>query len=187
VDLKNGFVRAVRAALGLSLKTTLPKLDRMAYYRSRVDKASSDGKTLDITPLNADIPPPRQAVQLRTLAGVTAIVQPGAIVGYGWDEGDESKPHCIPLWDAGAALTKFLVTADVVILGAESGAQFVALANKVDDLLTALRSAITAGKTAVVPQDGGLAAFTALDAALKPPIISYVWPTSVAALQTKAK
>lgn len=74
-----------------------------------------------------------------------------------------------------------------ICIGDESGASFIALAQKVDDLLTALRAAITAAKSAVVAQDGGLAAFTALDTALKPPALTYSWPTSVAASQGKAK
>lgn len=76
---------------------------------------------------------------------------------------------------------------DAICLGDLNGNDFVALASIVDDLNSKLRAAITAAKTAVVAQDGGLAAFTAFDAALKPPVITYTWPKSVAASQVKAK
>jgi hypothetical protein len=76
---------------------------------------------------------------------------------------------------------------DAVCLGDQQGNDWVALATKVDTLNNALIAAITAAKNAVVAQDGGLAAFTALLTALKPPALTYNWPTSVAASQVKAK
>jgi hypothetical protein len=82
----------------------------------------------------------------------------------------------------------FALPQSYILAGSSTvGADYVALAQKVDDLNNALRAAITAGKSAVTPQDGGFAAFTALDAALKPPALTYTWPTSVAATEFKAK
>lgn len=73
-------------------------------------------------------------------------------------------------------------TDDLIVFAATSGnAKFVALENLVNDTLTTLKSAINTGKSSVVPNDGGLAAFTALYSALSS------WPASVAASKVKAE
>lgn len=88
-----------------------------------------------------------------------------------------------PLSDAGQRA----IAGDDLRLGDPEADDKVALSSIVDDLFTTLRAAITAAKSAVVAQDGGLAAFTALDAALKPPALTYSWPKSVAAEKVSAK
>jgi hypothetical protein len=69
--------------------------------------------------------------------------------------------------------------ADTITVGDESGSDFVALAQKVLDQLTALKSAINGWIPQ--PNDGGNALKTALTA------LFATWPASVAATQAKAK
>jgi phage baseplate assembly protein gpV len=68
-------------------------------------------------------------------------------------------------------------------LGDPAASDKVALAPKVNQQLQTLRDAVTAAKSAVVAQDGGLAAFTAFDTALE----TANWPEDVAAEKVSAK
>ncbi len=102
----------------------------------------------------------------------------GFVLGCFYTEDDAP-----PLDDDG----KRSIVGDDLRLGAADASDKVALAPKVNAQLDALRAAITAAKNAVVAQDGGLAAFTALDTALKPPALSYTWPDDVDAENVSAK
>lgn len=178
-ELTSKFRRAVLRVLRLD--DGPPELFKLGLYRARVDKAASDGSTLDVTPEDTRISPD-QRVPLRVgIPGAVAVVEPGAIVLYGWEAGDPARAYCTPLWEAGAGVVKLVLNGDVVHLGAESGSQFVALANLVQERFEQLLNAInTAG---VVANDGG--------AALKANIVAALnllgWPASMAAAQVKAK
>jgi hypothetical protein len=72
---------------------------------------------------------------------------------------------------------------DVIELSAGGATNFVALANKVNDQLQAVMDAVTAGKDAVVAQDGGMAAFTAMETSLQ----AAQFPEDVSATKVKAE
>lgn len=123
MDLTERFRRAVLAVLGLAPDATPPRIDRLALYRAEVRSASSDGKTVDVTPEDKRIEP-HQAVPIRVgIPGATAVVQPGAIVLIGWEAGDPARVYAVPAWEVGATVTKLVVKANEVYLGDESGAE----------------------------------------------------------------
>lgn len=148
-----------------------PALDRTALYRARVDAAASDGSTVDVTPLDPRISP-AQAVPLRQpMPGAVVIPLPGAICRVGWDEADDGRLVAVPTWESGGA-SKAVLPADLVVLGAEPGAQFVALAN----LVKAELDKIAAAFSSFTPGTGG-AHFSA----------PYTTASAVAATKVKAK
>lgn len=71
---------------------------------------------------------------------------------------------------------------DEIHLGSENAADFVALAAKIATELTKINTAIVAAIAAVTPNDGGLAAFQALQTSLS----GASFPSSVAATKIKA-
>jgi hypothetical protein len=84
-----------------------------------------------------------QGVPVRVgMPGVTAVVAAGAVVLLGWEKGDPSRPYAAPAWEPGASVTKLVINGTVVYLGAEAGAQFVALANLVKNELDKIQTTI---------------------------------------------
>lgn len=120
MDVLSRFRRAVLAALGVDDAPDLPVYDRMALYPCEVVKCATDGSTVDVKP-DADRVKPHSAVKVKTPAGITAVVQPGARVLLGWEGGDPSKPY-VSLWDS-ATVTKLVIKATNVYLGDEAGAE----------------------------------------------------------------
>ena len=154
-------------------------VDRLALYRAQVKACASDGSTVDVAPEDARLDA-MQGIPVRVgIPGAVAIMSAGAIVLVGWEKGDSALPYAVPSWEAGASVTKLILNGSTVIAGAETGAQFVALANLVTQNFNTLKAAISGA--AVVPNDGG--------AALKANILAALaaWPSSVAASQVKAK
>ncbi len=176
LDPIDKLAQAVSERLGLAYAGA-PAIDRLALYRARVDAAASDGSTVDVTPESQRLSPMAK-VKVRHGAAVAA-VKPDAEVLIGWEAGDVGRVYARLDCEEGAGFSKAVLAADSVYLGAESGSQFVALANLVGNQLTALKAAISGA--AVVANDGG--------AALKTNILSALtsWPSSTAAAQTKAK
>lgn len=170
----------VRAIVGLPADPGAPpRIDKLALYPAEVKAASADGKTLDIQPADSRLSG-MQKIKLKVgIPGSVATVQPGAIVLLGWENGDPNLPYCMPAWDSGATVTKLVLAATMLHLGAESGSQFVALSNLVSSQLNALKQAIS--EAGVTPNDGGAAFKTNLLSALS------TWPGSTAATKTKAK
>lgn len=136
----------IRAALGLGGDPGQPPdLVRLGFYRVRVDKAASDGSTLDVTPEDKRIPP-AQNVPIRVgVPGIVAIVQQGAIAAIAWLGGDPAKHYGAPVWEAGATVLKMVLNVAALHLGGESGSDGVA--TKKD--LQALHQAISTAATAV--------------------------------------
>ena len=166
--------RNVRSALGLNPDPlSTPQLDRLALYPARVDAGAADGSTVDVTPVNPDIEPHQGVPFGYPGVGVTFVPHVGAMVRVGWSDGDPSKIYAVPAFDLGFGIDKLVLTAGAVIMGAEGGAQLVALSNLVTSQLNALKAAIE-GWTPV-PNDGGAALKTALTA------LFLTWPGSVAA------
>lgn len=121
----------VRAIVGLpSDPGAPPRIDKLGLYPATVKAASSDGKTLDIQPADSRLSG-MQKIPLRVgVPGSVAIVSPGATVLLGWERGDPNKPYCIPAWDAGATVTKLVLTGSSVYIGEESGAEEIPLGQK---------------------------------------------------------
>jgi len=153
MDLAEGFRRRVRAALGLPSDSMLPAVDRMALYRAEVKSASSDGATVDVAPDDSRLPT-MQKVKVRVgIPGAVAVVQPGAVVLIGWERGDPSRPYAVPAWENGATVTKLILNATEVYIGAEGGAG--ALVKKSDfDSHTHLVGAITSPAGACTGNSG---------------------------------
>lgn len=152
------FLLAVRRALRLreaDPATGRPgdpaELWRFGLYDARVDACAADGSTVDVTPDDPRLDP-IQAVPVRVgVPGHEAVVQAGALVLVGWVRGDASRPYAVPHWAMGASVTKLVINGTAVYLGAESGAQLVALANLVKDELDKIALAFTT----FVPGTGG--------------------------------
>lgn len=181
--LINEWRRLVFEWLGLDPDRT-PRVDRLALYRARVDVCASDGSTVDVTPEDSRLVA-MQSVPVRVSPpGAQWQVSPGARCLIGWSDGDDSKPYAMPAYDASATVVKLVLNGTTVILGAESGAQFVALANLVLDELNKIQTAhnthvhILAGTTSAVG--------TPIVATAAPPVITYT-AAPVAATQVKAK
>jgi hypothetical protein len=173
MNIVEKFRATVRAAVGLPLDAGAgPDLMRLGLYRATVQACAPDGSTLDLSPEDARIPGIKQVPVRVGIPGAVATVQPGAVVLLGWEKGDPSKPYCAPSWESGATVTKLVLSGQTVILGAESGAQFVALSNKVNTELGKIASALS---NLNAPSGGGTCTGN-----------TYTAPGSVAAAQTKA-
>lgn len=172
--------RWVRTALRLDPDTELPRIDYLATYDAEVKAIASDGSTVDLEPKVSHVKP-INGVEVRLgVPGAVAIVEVGAMMKLGWVGGDPAQPYAEPSWKQGAAVTKLVMNGQTVILGAEAGAQFVALANLVDNRFAALANAFSTW--VVVPNDGGAALKTLLGT-----LAGTGWPASVAATKVKAK
>lgn len=182
MDLIGGFKQAVRAILGLPIDPGQPPdLMRLGLYPARVDVCASDGSTCDVTPDDKRISPQKNVPVRVGIPGAVSVVAPGAVVLLGWERGDPAKPYVTPAWTAGATVNELVLNATMAYIGAKGGANFIALANKVQNYLTALSSAIN-GWTPV-PNDGGAALKAALSSA---GIIGGTWGTDCAATKAKA-
>ncbi len=84
------------------------------------------------------------------------------------------------LYSTGALPNQIVIKADGTIEAGVGAVDLVALSTLVAANMTTLKSAITAAKVAATEGDGGLAAFSSLEAALS------AWPASMAATQLTA-
>ena len=118
--------KIARASVGMDPSLgALPMIDLLGQYRAEVKVASSDGKTLDITPEDKRIPPHQGLKNRYGVPGLTSVVKPGAIVLIGWERGDPSRPYCEPSFESAAGVSKATWIADQINLGgdATAGAQ----------------------------------------------------------------
>jgi len=169
----DAFRAAVRAAVGMSnVPGEAPDLMRLGLYRATVTACASDGSTLDVTPTDARISPEKNVRFLVGIPGAVMTVQPGGVVHLGWERGDPLLPYCVPAWESGATVTKLVLAAQSLFLGAEAGA--LALATKTD--IENIRLAIAGA--AVVAMDGGAAFKTN---------IALGWPAAVGTTLVKGK
>jgi hypothetical protein len=111
------------------------KVDYLALYPSEVFSQDSDG-SLQVFPDNQSIA--KQAgVKLHSpFPHCKVTVTKGARVLLGFEEGDPSKPYCLPSWSSPDG------TLTLIDIG--SGSQFVALSNKVDQAFADLKTYIDA-------------------------------------------
>lgn len=178
----DSFKAMIRELIGLPTDAGAPPdIMRLGLYPARVDVCQSDGKHCDVTPADTRISKGEKNVEILTgIPGAVATVEPGSIVLLGWRRGDPGSPYCMPAWAMDVTVDKLIFNATMVILGAESGSDFIALAAKVKAWFDAFNAAVTGW--VVVPQDGG----AALKAALAT-LIAGSPSTNVAASQAKAK
>lgn len=143
----------------------MAQVDYLAPYGGRVVAVAADG-SIDVVFDDLRMPG-LQGVPLRSgVPGIAATVSAGARVLVVFENGDPGKPRAT-LWEA--------TTAQLVING---GADYVALASKVEAQLTALKGAINGA--AVAPADGGALFKANLMAALSS------WPGSTASTSVKS-
>jgi len=138
--------RMVRTALRLDPGAELPRIDYLATYDAEVKAIAADGSTVDLEPKASHVKP-INGVEVRLgVPAAVAIVEVGAIVKLGWVGGDPKQPYAEPSWKQGATVTKLVVNGTLIILGAEAGAQYVALANLVKAELQSVAAALLAHK-----------------------------------------
>lgn len=131
LDLVGRFIGVVRAALGLDPDPGQPPdILHLGLYPSRVDACASDGSTCDVTPANALISARKNVPVRAGIPGAVAVVEPGAIVCLAFEGGDPGQPFIDPTWTQGATVSKLVVNAQMVYIGAEAGAE--ALVKKSD-------------------------------------------------------
>lgn len=114
---------------GISGKKVVPAVDYLALYRAKVVAQSADFAYVDLQPDDDRIPGVANVPITLGLPGCTAQVSAGAYMLLGWRDGNPTKPYAMPSWESGASVTKVVVTATTVYLGAESGSEFVARTN----------------------------------------------------------
>jgi hypothetical protein len=139
--LADSIKRTVLKVLGVDPDAgPVPRLDRLAHYRARVNAASSDGKYLDVTPDDERIPPMTRVELIVGTPGQVAVVQPDCFVYVGWQGGNPEKPYCVPSWESGATVVKLVLTGQAVYIGGESGAQPIPLGDNLDARLQNIES-----------------------------------------------
>lgn len=121
MDLTQKMRNVVRAIVGMPEDPgQAPIIDRLAWYEAQVTAWASDGSTCDLTPFDSRISPENGVKVLVGIPGSSSVVQPGptALVMLGWERGDPGKPRCIPIWEAGAPVTKLsLAAAEIDLAG----------------------------------------------------------------------
>lgn len=120
MDLTQKLRKVVRAIVGMPEDPGQPPLiDRLAWYRAEVTACASDGSTCDVQPEDSRISPENGVKVLVGIPGASAVVQPGAVVMLGWERGDPARPRCLPIWEAGATVTKLIINATSISIGAD--------------------------------------------------------------------
>lgn len=111
--IKDGLERFVRSSL--------PRVDYLAFYRAKVVSQSADKKKLDVKPDDARIPGTTAELMLGIPAAKVS-VNPGAFVLLGWKGGDPRLPIAL-LWEDGASITGFEIgsSADNVVTKKDLG------------------------------------------------------------------
>lgn len=166
----------VRAQLGIT-DPELPQIDLLARYEAEVIEQSADGKTLKLKILDKRF---RDFQDVPLRAGIAAAdvrFAAGAKVLIGWLAGDPKQAFAEPQWAPGATVTKLVLPATIVHLGAESGSNFIARADLVQARFNQIYNAVN---NALTDSDGAIQKTSLLTA------LSGL-ASSVATTQTKAK
>lgn len=175
--LQDAWERLLNAFLGRKAAKTI---DACALYFGRVVKV--DGAKVDVQ-LDTDQIASPSGVPLYVGYPGSVTVPTGTRVLVGFRNGDPSQPYAIA-FEQGTSATLTLIAGSTVTLGADSGAQFIALANlvltRLNDIHTALSGATLVVTGTCPPMGGPLSGGTAT-------LPTYTAPASVAATQSKAK
>jgi hypothetical protein len=116
VDIATQFRSNVRTALNLPAGSPIPAVDKMAFYRAKVDSVASDGSTVDVTPANSKIPPKKNVPLRSPMAGTVVIPKTGGVVLVGWEGADPAKFYAIPAWEPGGGASKVTIGTDALEL-----------------------------------------------------------------------
>jgi hypothetical protein len=123
MGLVDGFREVVRVLLGLPADPgEPPDLMRLGLYRATVQACASDGSTCDVQTEDTRISGEKNVKVRVGVPGLSAVVQPGAVVLLGWERGDPGRPYCVPSWEDGATVTQLIIAATMIYLGAQGGA-----------------------------------------------------------------
>jgi hypothetical protein len=108
--LIDGFVAALRAAVGLPADPgEPPEIMRLGLYRATVMRCA-DGSTCDVQPEDKRISPAMGVRLLSPFAGSTCVVVPGSVVHLGWEKGDPKRPYCVPLFESSSQAQSITLT-----------------------------------------------------------------------------
>ncbi len=173
----DGNERGIREAIGAIVRQELAGIDYFTLYDAKIVAQSADGTTVDIQPGDPRLPGMSKVPLRPGVPGVTVQVAPGGFIRLGWDRGNPSMPYCA-LWQGGETPVKTVIKGTTVYIGDETGAQFIAMSNKVKAWFDAFNAAVS-GWTPV-PNDGGAALKVALAT-----LIGGVPTTDVAATKGK--
>lgn len=118
--LADAFRIKVRRMLGLPEDPGKPPdLMRLGLYPAQIVAQNADG-TLDVKPVNPDIPGDKNVRMFVGVAGATVKPVPGAVVLLGWEEGDPGKAFCAPIFYSGGSLLSLTIAdqaGDALVLG----------------------------------------------------------------------
>lgn len=151
----------------------------------RVVQMSSDRVELQAVDRTAGLPDIRPISMWPGMAGLHAALTPGSLVLVQFVDGDRTQPVVTHFGGQGVngwAPTELVLDATSLIKVGAAAEQFAAMAGKVTDQFTRLKTSIS-GATPVTG-DGGAALQTSIIAALNVPP---VWPESVAASLVKVE
>lgn len=113
--------RGIKGAIDAMVKSAMAGIDYFALYDAKVVSQSSDLASVDVQPIDPRLPGYGSVPLRHGLPGVKVQVAPGAILRLGWDRGNPSLPFAA-LWDGGETVTKIVLSATTVYIGAEGGA-----------------------------------------------------------------
>lgn len=116
MGLVDGFIAAIRAAVGLPPKGDPPEIIFLGLYEATVQTCAADGLTCDVESNTPGVPSANHVEVRSGIPGVSAVVEPGALVLLGWKGGDRSKPYCVAAWGK-ATVDKLVVQATEVFIG----------------------------------------------------------------------
>lgn len=163
-------VERLKASLIALVRAADPRADYRALYYGRVVAQSPDLMLVDVVPDDPKLPS-MASVPLRGEAGVVSdlrSVPAGVSVLVGWENADPSKPFAC-LWSGADGVKKKTITADVLNLGGEEGAEPTVRGTTYRDaqstlhgeLAATLDSMSAACTGALAPLAGGFAALSA--------------------------
>ncbi len=176
IDIE-GTERGFRESINAIIKQETAHIDYFTLYDAKIVAQSADNTTVDIQPGDPRLPGMSKVPLRLGIPGATVQVTPGGFIRLGWDRGNPSMPYAA-LWQGGETPVKTIIKGTTVYVGDETGAQFIAMSNKVKAWLDAFNAAVS-GWTPV-PNDGGAALKVALAT-----LIGGVPATDVAATKGK--
>lgn len=129
----------IKGALLSLARGATPGIDHYALYRAKVVKQT--GQKFDVKPDDTRLATITDVPLRNGIPGLTVEVATGSYVLLGWENGDPQRRY-VALWEGGETVTKAVINGTTVHLGSETGSQFVALANKVNDELAAIQATL---------------------------------------------
>jgi hypothetical protein len=136
-----------KAAISGAVKGALPDLEYRAWWEATIDHQA--GNTVDLAPDAGELVPTMGSVPLAFgIPGVTAEGASGGRALVGWAGGDPSKPRAFA-FDPEINVTKLVIAAVALFLGAEAGAEPVPMGMKLNAALEGFAAALGAYAAAI--------------------------------------